>query len=428
MPRSHIKAGLRFASALAPDADALDAALLAAERCAVGLGGGGRADLAFLFVSRELAHRSADIASIVQRELQPGLLVGCTGVGVIADATELESSPGVALLAARLPGVTLKAASTDDLIATHARSDGNDTGHLGELIGAGPDLRACFLIADPFSVPLVRLLPALNAAGAGVPVFGGMASAASEPGGNFVIHNDRVQKRGGVLVSMSGPVRVDGIVSQGCRGFGPNFVITKARRNIILELGGRKAMEVVSEVVGELPEPEREGLKQGLFIGRVVNEYKSHFGRGDFLIRGVVGVDQGHGALAVSDQMSVGQTVRLHLRDAKTAHEDLALLLDAQKLHANPAGVLLFTCNGRGKRLFGTPNHDANAIQRAFLPPEAGESSAKPGISIAPGAVPPVPLAGFFAAGEIGPIEGASFVHAHTACAALFREEVSGEQ
>lgn len=409
-----------FASGLGAHENAMRAAEMACGACDLTLRR--HADLVFVFVSRQLVAHAAEIAAVVHASLSPTVLAGCSTAAVIADGTELEDSPGVAILAARLPGVTLSTCWTDDLITEEPPEEASQ--RLAAQLGAGDDLRAAFMLADPFSVPLVRLLPALNAArgpGRATPIFGGLASASAEPGSNAIILNDRVENRGGVMISMKGAVQVDALVSQGCRPFGPTFVITKARRNLIFELGGRPALEVVSETVSTLNEQQREGLKAGLFIGRVVNEYKSHFGRGDYLIRNVVGVDQEHSAMAVNEQVSVGQTVRLHMRDAQTAHEDLALLLDAQKLYTPPAGVLLITCTGRGRRMFNSPNHDAGAILRAFDPQLAGEAAAKPGIAIQGGHRPSVPLAGFFAGGEIGPLDGTNFVHGHTACAAMFR-------
>jgi small ligand-binding sensory domain FIST len=64
-----------------------------------------------------------------------------------------------------------------------------------------------------------------------------------------------------------------------------------------------------------------------------------------------------------------------------------------------PAGALLFSCNGRGRAMFGEPDHDALAVEREF----AG-----------------APAAGFFAAGEIGPVGGRSFLHGFTATLAVF--------
>jgi small ligand-binding sensory domain FIST len=150
-----------------------------------------------------------------------------------------------------------------------------------------------------------------------------------------------------------------------------------------------------------MPAGEKNLLRHGLLIGRAMSEYKDSFARGDFVVRNLMGVDQESGAIAVTDLVRVGQTMQFHVRDAATAGEDLSLLLDPQREKSPPpAGGLLFSCNGRGTRLFDTPCHD---------------------ITTARSALPTTPLAGFFAAGEIGPVGGKNFIHGHTASFALFR-------
>jgi small ligand-binding sensory domain FIST len=162
-------------------------------------------------------------------------------------------------------------------------------------------------------------------------------------------------------------------------------------------------------------------LQGGLYAGVVIDEYKPRFGRDDFLIRNVVGVDADLGCIALADFVRVGQTVRMHVRDKKTASEDLALLMDAQRLYDPPDGALLITCNGRGERTFGVRNHDVAAVQRAFTQDRAGPDAAGAGLYLDPSAAAPIPLAGFHAAGEIGPVGNSSFLHGQTACVAMFR-------
>src|SRR5207247_6927435 len=122
--------------------------------------------------------------------------------------------------------------------------------------------------------------------------------------------------------------------------------------------------------------------------GRVMVDYKAELGRGDCLIRGVIGADPETGALAVGDTIGVGETIQFHVRDAATADEDLRTLLERE---AEPVdGALLFTCNGRGSRLFSVPDHDASLVSEKL----GG-----------------LPLAGCNCAGEIGPIGGKDFLH-----------------
>jgi small ligand-binding sensory domain FIST len=352
------------------------------------------------------------------------VLLGVSAEAVIAGGREYERSPGAAALAARLPGVAVHAFGSGSL--EHSTAEGAPgVAATRALIGAGPALRATIFFADPFSTPMNRLLPLLNEARApdraGRPagaVVGGMASAGSKAGENVLLLDDQALRTGFVGVSLSGPLSVDTIVSQGCRPIGDNLIITKAKANVIYELGGRPALDVVREMLDSLGDHDRRLLRRGLFVGRVVTEYKDRFGRGDYLIRNVAGVNPNTNIVAVQDLVRVGQTVRFHIRDAQTAAEDLELLLDAQQLHERPAGVLLISCTGRGRNLFQESNHDAAAVQRAFQPAQPGEQKAKGGRLLAEDEVP---LAGLFAGGEIGPVGDSSYLHGHSACAAIFR-------
>lgn len=418
---------IRFGSGVSARAGAREAADEACERLFPRAPGS--PDVAFVFASAHHADHFAEVCDRAGERLGARHVVGCTGVGVVGASGDLEESPGVSVLACAMPGVRVTRFTEEALITPDASAEAA-AARAGEAIGAGDDLRAVVLLADPFSVPLVRLLPALSAGRVererdgrrervGV-IVGGMASAGRAPGQNALALDGVVRRHGAVGLGLSGPVRVDAVVSQGCRPIGPTMVVTKARSNLVLQLGGRPALEAVRSIIGELPDADRRLLSGGLYLGRVVDEYKDRFGRGDFLVRHIVGAEESSGAIAVADIMRVGQTVQLHLRDERTAREDLDLLLDAQRLHEPPAGSLLFTCNGRGRAFFGEPHADARAVQHAFEHAEAGEHRAKPGFE--PGPVDPaMPMAGFFAAGEIGPVGQDSYLHGHTACLALFR-------
>jgi small ligand-binding sensory domain FIST len=159
----------------------------------------------------------------------------------------------------------------------------------------------------------------------------------------------------------------------------------------------------LQELWQELTPHDQQLFQQGLHVGRVINEYQGEFQRGDFLVRNVMGLDRSNGALAITDRVRVGQTVQFHVRDADSADEDLHALLqiDRSAHESRPGAALLFTCNGRGTRLFAEPHHDARVVRA-----ETGK----------------VPLAGFFAAGEIGPIGGHNFIHGFTASVVLFED------
>jgi small ligand-binding sensory domain FIST len=246
-------------------------------------------------------------------------------------------------------------------------------------------------------------LSQVNEVSPGVRVLGGMASGIRARGECRLLHDGGAVNQGAAGVLLHGPVGLRSIVSQGCRPIGRPLVITRAEDNIIYELGGRPSFERLKELWEGLNPEEQNLFRQGLHIGRVINEYQADFQRGDFLVRNVLGIEQSSGALGINDRVRVGQTVQFHVRDADTADEDLHALLQLD-LHAHdrrPTAGLVFSCNGRGTRLFREPHHDARALRA-----EAG----------------PIPLAGFFAQGELGPVGGQNFIHGFTASIALFEE------
>lgn len=420
--------GLHFASGLSDQKDA-DAAIRAVMReLAAALTG--PVDLAVVFATPHFRDKFNEIHGRLRDTLGARHTIGVTAGGVIGVKRETENSPGLSVLAASLPGVTLSPFSTEGLDVhddpaalrraiwpsemaeagapagadvSHANAPAHDEPHdepISDTNDADP--RAILFLADPFSTAMTALLPGLGKALPHAPVIGGMASGARQPGGNRLLLDGAITDAGGVGLAIGGDVRVDLTVSQGCRPIGKPYVITKCQHNIIKELGGRGCLDVAKEMLETLSEEDRQLLQvNGWHLGRVVNEYKERFGRGDFLIRHIIGIDPNHGYMAVGDtNMRVGQTVQFHVRDQRTAREDFAMLLEAQKLHGNHGGALLFSCNGRGTNLFDEPNTDATIVYDAL-----GD----------------IPLAGCFAAGEIGPVGHENHLHGHTASLAVIR-------
>jgi small ligand-binding sensory domain FIST len=175
------------------------------------------------------------------------------------------------------------------------------------------------------------------------------------------------------------------------------MTVTKSDGRVIYELAGRPALERLVELLENLEPGERELAQNGIHLGRVIDEHKVEFDRGDFLIRNVLGGDREIGAIAVGDDVEVGATVQFQVRDAESADQDLRELLTGRRAK----GALVFTCNGRGVHLFGTPDHDAQLINAHV---DGGAT------------------AGMFCAGEVGPIGDRSFLHGFTASMLLFED------
>jgi small ligand-binding sensory domain FIST len=351
---------------------------------------GERPDLAMVFVTPPFAGALEDTVAAIDDILHPLVLIGCAAESIVGPHREVERTAAVSLFAART-GPLLP-------VALHA---GLVRGTDDFVVEGWPDEitfrpQALLLVADPFTFPAEAFLEWVGRKYPGLPVIGGMASAAQAAGGNRMTVGRQVRPTGAVGALLGPGVGVETVVSQGCRPFGQPLVVTRSDGNLIQELAGTPALErLVAQAHGALTEEEVAVIEMGgLQIGRVIDEHRESFGRGDFLLRSVLGADRRTGALAVGDVMPVGTTVQFHLRDARTADEDLRVLLKGRRAE----GALVFTCNGRGSRLFEEPHHDARVVSDLLGP---------------------VPLAGFFAAGEIGPVGGQNFVHGFTASMAL---------
>jgi small ligand-binding sensory domain FIST len=368
-------------------------------------------DLAVAFVSHHHGPHFGALAASLCKYLGTENLIGCTGESIAGDSRELEDQPALSLWLAHLPGAQVERFH----LQFERTPDGGTFVGWPEIDAAPSDDSSAIshdtllLLGEPYSCPADALLERLNEDSPGVQVLGGMASGGHEPGMNRVMCGPHEFGTGAAVVRLRG-ARVRPIVSQGCRPIGNRFVITKADRNVLLGLGGKPPLEQFRGIYAELPNHEQMLVRNGLHVGVVTDEYRDDYSRGDFLVRNVVGVDPESGAIAIGDYARVGTTVQFHLRDAASADEDLRELLAAYRKRRlaelggddslQPcAGALLFTCNGRGTRLFEQPHHDAAAVQNILGP---------------------LPLAGFFAQGELGPIGPRNYLHGFTASIAVF--------
>lgn len=357
---------------------------------------GARPDLLLTFFT---PHHGGDAPALRKRildRLSPRVLLGCPGEGVIGSHEEVEGRTGLTLWGATWPGAEIHPFQIE---AGEADGEPALTGWPEHV----PEDPGFLVLADPYTTPGDALLAGFTGRHPGAPVVGGMASGTQGPGQALFLTNDGILEEGAVGVAIGGAVRMDPVVSQGCRPVGHHFVITKAQQNVILGLGGKPALGQLRTVFNTVDPSDRTLMQTALHVGRVVDERKSSFDRGDLLVRNLLGIDPRNEALAINDFVRPGQSIQFMVRDSAAASEDLALLLSSESRRGPVLGAMLFSCNGRGKRFFGSANHDIAALHR-----EIGD----------------VPTAGFFANGEIGPVGGEPFLHGYTASIALFRPRV----
>lgn len=389
-----------FASALSTDPDAD----VAERHCVSGVreGLGDEApDLLVFFVTHHYASALEGLGQRLASESGARVVVGCTGVSVVGGAEEIEHQPGLSLWGGRLGDSAVRA------VHMEARPDDDSFTFTPALEVGEPERAGVILLADPFTFPAHTWLPIVAGELPGVTVVGGLASGGQGPHQNLLWLDGSIYEHGAIGIVVEGEVEIRCAVSQGCRPVGEPLVITACSGHLIQGLRGRGAAKVMFQVLQDLPPEDRDLFQRGAHIGLAIDSTKSRFEAEDLLVRNVMGIHPQKEAIVVGDDsLRPGQTVQFMVRDAASASDELSRILEARAGDWSPeepgaAGALLFTCGGRGAQLFRRRHHDASAVQR----------------HVGPG----LPLAGFFANGEIGPVGGRSFLHGFTASLALLR-------
>lgn len=383
---------MHFASTLATGAHAAGALERALRDLRAALGGA-TPDLVACFASAAHAAEAEALVARLRAAFPSAALLGCTAQSVIGGGRELEEAPGIGLLAASLPGVEVR--------PFHLGPEAASARGLARAIGCAPrDEVQLLVLADPWSADVESLCAGLDAELPGALRAGGLASGGEGPGQSALFAGDTVRRDGVVGVALRGALRIDTVVAQGCRPIGQPMFVTRCQGQLLEEVDGRAPLEVLDELFAAAPPPEQALFRHSLFLGLEMRPERERYARGDFLIRNLVGADPESGALSVAALLRERQVVQFHLRDAQSAAADLAERAARYEHGAQARGALLFSCLGRGRQLYGEPDHDTRLFRER---------------------VAPVPIAGFFCNGEIGPIEGRSFLHGYTSAFAIFR-------
>ena len=349
-------------------------------------------DLAVVFVDSQFAAHYGDVLERIGDGTGAKHVIGCSGQAVIGPGLEAEGQAAISVMAFQLPRVTL---------TPLAITPGADPHDVFDSIEAA-QAKAWLVFADPVSTNAEGLIAAIEARAPQTPILGGIASARGDASATAVFLGERVYPRGTVLLGISGDIQVHMLVAQGAEPIGEAWTVTECESNIVRTIGSRPAVDVLRDTLNALDPQTRERAQRNLLVGLAIDEYRDEFGRGDYLIRNLLGFDEQTGGIAISAVPRVGQTIQFQFRDAAAADEDLVTQLAAYRTSIEPdqvvLGALLCACNGRGQSLFGAPNHDAQALKDALGP---------------------IPTAGLFCNGEIGPVGGENFLHGFTASIAF---------
>ena len=391
---------MKWASAigLARDLESAAAAAIGQLTAAPGMR---RPDLVVAFVSAAYGAAMDRLPQILDPWLGGGLLFGCNAGGLIGGGSEEEEEPGIALLAGRLGDVTLTALHLEQATLPPLSTTREIWWRLLDL---KPESGASFLLlTDPATIDAEACARGLDRAFPGATVVGGLASGSQEPGAARLFANRDVHRSGGLLLALTGNVVIDPVIAQGCRAIGEPLFVTACEGNLLHELDGRRPRELLAALYASLDEADRERFGDSLCIGLALPGPRQTVGTGEFLIRNVLGLDPESGALWVGARLARNAVVQFHLRDGDAASHELSSRLSAAvDPRAPPAAALLFACVARGRSMFGVPGHDSAALHR----------------------IVDVPITGMFCAGEIAPVQGATFLHGFSSVFGLIRPRI----
>jgi small ligand-binding sensory domain FIST len=337
----------------------------------------------------------------IRKEYLESTIVGCGAAGVVGGGREVENSVALSVTAAVLPDVAVIGFHYEgQAVATVNEAAQNWI----ERLGVEAEHRPAFMVfPDPYTCDPAQLIAGLDRAYPGQVKVGGLASGGHAAGEQVLVLDDRVEHAGAVGVAMYGDIDVSSIVAQGCRPVGNSMVVTECRKNLLVELDGVSALEQLERVF-QLLDPQDQHLFRSMpMVGVGMDKTRETYRQGDFLLRQLMGMDRKNGFLSVGTQLEVGNIVQFHLRDAESSRTELEeLLIQHGRNHSvdEGEGAVLFSCVGRGESFFGVPDHD---------------------VSVATRYLGGAPIGGFFGAGEVGPVDGRTWLHGYTCAIGIFR-------
>ncbi len=355
-------------------------------------------DLAVAFVSAAYGTAVERLPQLLRPVVGDCLLLGCNAGGLIGGGSEEEDEPGIALLCGRLPDAVLAAVHLEQATLPPLTASRESW---WRLLDVGPESEPSFLLlADPATIDAEACARGLDRAFPGSTVIGGLTAGMLAPGTARLVTGGEVHRTGAALLALSGNVVIDSVLAQGCRPIGDPLFVTACDGNLISELDGQRPREVLTALFSSLDEADRARFGDDLCIGLALPGPRQAVGAGDFLVRNVLGLDPDSGALWIGGRVTPAAIVQFHLRDGESASGELEQRLGAALAgQTPPAAALLFACAGRGRNLFGVSGHDSGTLRRMI----------------------DIPVAGMFSAGEIAPVQGATFVHGYSSVFGLIR-------
>lgn len=340
-------------------------------------------DFLFLAASSAFSDDYDELVDQAYHQTGARRLIGGSARGFLAGTAALERGPGVALLACWMPDASFQPVRIHqgnlDMLASStafAATSGVD----------GDAATGWLMFANPYQIDVQQCLMRFRDIFPLSPVIGALMSTHRQDRRVWTFLDDQVYEDGIVMLGLGAPYGLRAVVSQGASPIGEPWTITGVDRNRITHISNRPAVDVMNDHLrmieprlGQLPSPP-------LLLGFPMNEYQDAFCQGEFVVRGILGIDEETGSILTGSIPRIGQTVQFQVRDPESAEVDVQQsTVDAlAMLHGGtPIGALMATCVGRGTKMFTDAAIDCELVARVMGP---------------------VPTAGMFSSGEIGPV------------------------
>ncbi len=327
----------------------------------------GKYQLGFVYAHDTLGEDLKDIIGRLKQETGIRNWIGTLGLAVCSTGVEHYDKPTLLVMLADIDAKQFSIIGTNNFaeekileeVSSYCKEE---LSHVGVIHG------------DPSNPATPNIIEKISNAVPSAYLVGGLTSSNTE---KYQIANE-ITKGSVSGIIFSPEVNIIIGHTQGCTPLDQQHVITKSDRNLLIELDGHPALDVLRDDVGEVLAKDLNKIAGYIFAGLPIELSDT----GDYLVRNIIGFDEEEKIIAVGDYLYEGGKFMFCRRDGNSARDDMLRMLGTMKsrLHGIPRGGLYFTCLGRGRYLFGYDSEELKMIQD-----ELGD----------------FPLVGFFANGEI---------------------------
>ena len=365
--------------------------------------GNKKADLAIIFISSHHSSDYEEVSKKIKNAINCDKVIGCSASGVIGEGQEFEYLPGISIIVASLPNVTI---TPFHFYQDELPSPDEGPKSWEKIVGnVGEDPETIVLFPDPFSIRTEYVLDGLDFAFPRSKTIGALASGGNKPGENAMFVNEKTYYKGSCGLLITGNFELDILVAQSCRPIGEPMIVTQSSNNVIHELDGELPIVAIKNIYDKASEEDKENMNNALQIGMLMDRLSNNREKIQYMIRNISSIDKDTGSIMIGESITDGQIIQFHLRDSSVAQEELKKMLSEyhQEKSKTIKSTLMFSSVGRGKYLLGKSHHDINLYKNVI-----DYNS---------------PVTGFFSNGEISPIGDRTFLHGYTSSFAIFKEK-----